>query len=47
MNKLYDFLKNKEVIDEFPKGGSVIDIGSGDGREGDVFKENGFEVTSI
>jgi SAM-dependent methyltransferase len=47
MHRLYDFLKNKGVINKSSKKGSVIDIGSGNGKEGDVFKENGFDVTSI
>lgn len=43
---IYDFLKSKGILEDIKKG-EVIDIGSGDGREGDVFKENGYFVTSI
>ena len=43
---LYKFLQNKGIFETL-KEGIVIDIGSGDGREGEIFKENGFQVTSI
>ncbi len=42
---MFDFLKEKGVI--IPENGHVIDIGSGDGREGLLFKENGLHVTDI
>lgn len=43
---LYDFLQSKGVLESIDMG-KVIDIGSGDGREGKLFEEHGYGVTSI
>lgn len=46
-NGLYNFLKNKGVIDELVREQKLIDIGSGDGSEASLFQKNGFQVTLI
>lgn len=43
---IYEFFKNKGVFETIKKG-TVIDIGSGDGREGKLFQENGFKVLNL
>ncbi|MDQ5950550.1 MAG: hypothetical protein QG585_492 [Patescibacteria group bacterium] len=43
---IYELLQHKGVFENL-KGKEVFDIGAGDGREGKIFIENGFNVTSI